>query len=227
MAMTRTRAATIRAAPRRKLPRAERETQMLDIAAQAFGTHGFHAASMDEIARACGVTKPMLYAYFTSKEGLYLATVERAGRYLVGAIEALLAEPEPLARLQKGAELLLRFIERDRHGWSVLFAEGLGDQPVARRVADYRGRIAQAAAVTLAEARGSAVPDAAAIGAALPHAVGMLGAGEALARWWLTQPAMSFETVRAATDDIVAAVLESYRRRRPLPRAARTPGRPA
>lgn len=221
MAMSRTRAASTRPARPRKLPRAERERQMLDIAAQSFGQRGFHAASMDEIARACGVTKPMLYAYFSSKEGLYLATVERAGQYLVGAVEALFEEPDPLTRLKRGAELLLRFMDRDRHGWAVLFAEGLGDQPVARRVADYRGRIARAAALTLASSRPGPA-DAAAVRAAEPYAVGLLGAGEALARWWLTQSGGAFDTVRGVTDALVESIFETYRRQAPPPRAPRT-----
>lgn len=206
------RAASTRSPRRRKLPRAEREKQMLDIAAQAFGRHGFHAASMDEIARACGVTKPMLYAYFSSKEGLYLATVERAGRYVVGAVEALLAEPDPLTRLRQGAALLLQFIDRDRHGWAVLFAEGLGDRPVARRVAGYRSRIAQAAALTLAEAGQGRKAAAAAVRAAEPYAVGLLGAGEALARWWLNQRDVPLATVHRLTDAMVEAIFMAYQR---------------
>ena len=57
------------------MPRAEREQRMLDAAGRAFARDGYHAASMDEIARAAGISKPMLYNYFGSKEGLYVAYV--------------------------------------------------------------------------------------------------------------------------------------------------------
>jgi AcrR family transcriptional regulator len=201
-------AATTRPAGRRKLPRAEREKQMLEIAAQVFGRRGFHAASMDEIARTCGLTKPMLYAYFGSKEGLYLATVDRAGRRLVAAVKDVLAERDPLTRLRRGTEVLLGFIDRDRHGWRVLFSEGLGEGPVAARVALYRTQIVQLAAVTLAAARGESGP--AAVRRAEPYAVGLLGAGEAVARWWLTQGDLPLARARAVTEELVTAIHDRY-----------------
>ncbi|TMK38605.1 MAG: helix-turn-helix transcriptional regulator [Actinobacteria bacterium] len=53
---------------------------MLDVADAVFAERGYHGASMDDIARRVGVTKPMLYNYFGSKQGLYLAGVQRADR---------------------------------------------------------------------------------------------------------------------------------------------------
>lgn len=219
--MTRSpRAASARAAPRRKLPRAERERQMLDIAAQVFGRRGFHAAAMDEIARACGVTKPMLYAYFQSKEGLYLATVDRMGHALVSAVQALLQEPDPRKRLQQGVDVILRFIEKDSHAWSVLYAEGLGEGPVARHVAGYRERIVELAARTLAEAS----PGFATARSAEPYAVGLLGAGEALARWWLAHRKVPFAALQALTRQLADGVLTAYQLGAPKPAAVTKPG---
>ena len=195
-----------RKARRRKLPRADRERQMLRVAAGVFGRRGYHAASMDEIARRCGVTKPMLYAYFGSKDGLYLATVDRMGQSLVAAVEQLLAEPDARRRLSRGVDVVLEFIERDRHGWAVLYAEGLGEGPVAKHVARYREAIVQAAAVTLADA----VPGRAARDAE-PYAVGLLGAGEALARWWLGRERLPFKSVQAVTHRLADAALAAYR----------------
>jgi len=161
---------------------------MLDHAARVFGRRGFHAAAMDEIARACGVTKPMLYAYFDSKEGL-------------------LEEPDPRVRLQRGVDAILQLIDRDRHGWSVLYAEGLGEGPVARHVAAYRERIVALAALTLAEA----IPGFATAAKAEPYAVALLGAGEAVARWWLAQRAVPLAAVQAITRQLADAVLGAYR----------------
>lgn len=191
---------------RRKLPRADRERQMLEVAAGVFGRRGYHAASMDEIARRCGVTKPMLYAYFGSKDGLYLATVDRMGTHLVSRVEQLLAERDARQRLRQGVDVILDFIHRDRHGWAVLYAEGLGEGPVARRVSRYRDAIVQAAAATLADA----VPGRGAKHA-LPYAVGLLGAGEALARWWLDHGRVPFPAVQAITHELAEAALAAYR----------------
>src|SRR2546428_13985678 len=75
-----------RGAPGRpRVPRAQRERAMLRAAADVFGERGYHGASMDEIAARAGITKPMLYSYFDSKEGLFAACGEAAA--------ALLTEP--------------------------------------------------------------------------------------------------------------------------------------
>ena len=67
----------------RGMPREQRERLILDVAGQVFARAGYESASMDEIAEEAGVSKPMLYAYFRSKEGLYLAYIERAGGELI------------------------------------------------------------------------------------------------------------------------------------------------
>jgi AcrR family transcriptional regulator len=195
-----------RKARRRKLPRADRERQMLQAAARIFARRGYHAASMDDIARDCGVTKPMLYAYFGSKDGLYLATVDRMGSAVVAAVEHLLGERDAGRRLRLGVDVILQFIQQDRHGWAVLYAEGLGEGPVAKHVASYRDRIVHAAAVTLADA----VPGRT-LRQAEPYAVGLLGAGEAIARWWLGRDRVPFASVQAVTHELVDAALAAFR----------------
>ena len=71
---------------RTRMPRAEREAQMLQVAERVFGARGFQAATMDEIAEQVGVTKPLIYDYFGSKEGLFAATIERARHQLLAAV---------------------------------------------------------------------------------------------------------------------------------------------
>ncbi len=60
-----------------RLPRAEREQQILDVAHALFAERGYGAVTMDEVAAEVGVTKPLLYNYFGNKERLFLACVER------------------------------------------------------------------------------------------------------------------------------------------------------
>ena len=68
--------ATQRRTPKRRragsrgVPRTVREPQILEVAGRVFAARGYHAASMEEIAGQAGVTKPLVYAYFGSKEGL-------------------------------------------------------------------------------------------------------------------------------------------------------------
>src|ERR1700743_1070403 len=72
-----------RRAGTRGMPRPLREQLILRVAGQVFADGGYERASMDRIASLAGVSKPMLYAYFGSKEGLYLPSVERPGGELV------------------------------------------------------------------------------------------------------------------------------------------------
>ena len=59
-----------------RMPRAQRRAQLLDLATQVFTDKGFQATSMDDIAAAAGVTKPVLYQHFESKETLYVEVLD-------------------------------------------------------------------------------------------------------------------------------------------------------
>jgi len=171
------------------MPRAERERLILDIAGQVFAQDGYHAAAMDEIARQAGISKPMLYAYFVSKEGLYLAYIERTGQELVDRLQGSLAEPDPLVRVQGRVEEFLRFVEEHRDGWRVLFNEASSSRPVAEQVAELRERIAEALSRLIgAGIAGHGTLDDTTV-AVVAHAI--VGAGESLANWWLEHPDVS------------------------------------
>lgn len=185
------------AEPRRRLPRAERERQMLDVAARVFAARGFHAATMDEIAAEVGVTKPMLYAYFGSKEGLYLESVDRAGADLLDRLRgAASADLPPDRRLWAGVLAFLQFVEEHRAGWSVLYNEmASSGGPFAERVAEFRRAIALLIDAVLREAGDGMDPAEGVTGSAEPLAHALVGAGESLANWWLAHPEASREQV--------------------------------
>jgi AcrR family transcriptional regulator len=169
-----------------RLPRAERERQMLAEARTLFAERGFAAVTMDEVAARVGVTKPLLYTYFGNKEGLYLACMEPAGEALVSTVaEAVRDTASPADALRAGVHAFFAFVDADRSAWRVLFDDTLpaGAEP-ARRAAEQRDRlVALVAAAQLARLpagrRAAAQPRTEALSAAL------LGAAEALARWWL------------------------------------------
>ena len=66
-----------KARPKRRLPGAERRELILESAGRQFGERGYAHTSLDEIAAAAGVTKPILYRHFESKKACYLALLER------------------------------------------------------------------------------------------------------------------------------------------------------
>src|SRR5256885_9071597 len=111
-----------------KVPRAIREPHMLEMAGRVFAARGFNEASMDEIAEAAGISKPMLYSYFGSKEGLYFAYVDQAYRELISAIDEAVAGagPDPEQQLREGTLAYYGYVGEHRHAFRVLFRE-MGD----------------------------------------------------------------------------------------------------
>ena len=69
-----------------RLSATARREQILDVALEVFGRAGFHGASMNDVADAAGVTKPVLYQHFDSKRELYRALLEEVGSRLLSAI---------------------------------------------------------------------------------------------------------------------------------------------
>ncbi len=94
---------------------------MLAVAEQVFAERGYRDASMDEIAGRVGVTKPMLYAYFGSKEGLLLATIVKFGTDLTAHITAAVADAvSPRQMLWRGVHAYHEFVAGHEQGWAVV-----------------------------------------------------------------------------------------------------------
>ena len=89
--------------------RADRMEQTLLAAHALFAERGYAAVTMDEIAAAVGVTKPLLYNYFGNKERLYIACMERAGDALTATVaEAVGDTRQPRRRARRRRPRLLR-----------------------------------------------------------------------------------------------------------------------
>jgi AcrR family transcriptional regulator len=180
------------AAVRSRLSRSDRMEQTLEVAHGLFAERGYADVTMDEIAAAVGVTKPLLYNYFGNKERLYIACMEQAGDSLTKTVGAAIAGTDsPGDALGAGVRAFFAFLDSDRAAWAVLFDETLPvSGEVADRVASYRDQIvalvSESLLAQLPEARrGAARVEIEALSAAL------LGAAEELARWWLRTEAIS------------------------------------
>ena len=68
---------------------------MLEAASGLFGTSGYDAVQMDDVARAAGVGKPTLYRYFGSKEELFLEVLGEVLQQLELRLEEVAARPLP------------------------------------------------------------------------------------------------------------------------------------
>jgi AcrR family transcriptional regulator len=183
---------------------------MLAVAGEVFAERGFHVASMDEIADRADISKPMLYAYFGSKEGLYSAYIGRVGSDLLAAMDAAV-DPSlsPGRQVLASMTAFLGFVDEHRAGWSVLqreLASGAGGA-VAADVARVRAAIVKRMAALLATELDEVLADA------LAH--GFVGAGESLATWWLDHPEATREEMAARIMEVgwigVGGVLEGRR----------------
>jgi AcrR family transcriptional regulator len=184
------------------MPRERREQLILNVAGGVFAGEGYYLASMDAIADLADVSKPMLYAYFGSKEGLYLAYIERAGGELLDRLEnAAPPESDPAAALRARITEFLAFVEEHGDGWKVLFGEVASTRPFAERVAELRERIVQVIRRLIDDANLHFPPPAP---DAIAHA--LVGAGESLANWWLDHPEVAREQVADWYFGVVQAV---------------------
>src|SRR6188472_3889929 len=208
------------AAPRTRLAREERMEQTLSAAHSLFAERGYADVTMDEVAAAVGVTKPLLYNYFGNKERLYIACMERSGDALVRTILETVGDASgPSEALNEGLRAFFAFLDADRDAWAVLFDETLPHSgEVADRVAEYRGRLISLVAESLlaelpAKQRDAAQIEVEALSAAL------LGAAEALARWWLRTEA----TTASEAAELLIATIEPGLRLRSTPSAKSRP----
>jgi AcrR family transcriptional regulator len=127
-------------AKRKRMPRAERMRQMIEVAEQVFSARGYAAASMDEIAELVGVSKPMLYEYFNSKEGLLLACIRQSRATLREVTEqATVGATSAEDALRRGLLAFFVFIRERRQAWSLLRHEMvLIGTPAAEEVEETR-----------------------------------------------------------------------------------------
>jgi AcrR family transcriptional regulator len=182
--------------PHGRVPRAVREEQLLEEAEKVFAMQGYQGTSIEDIARAAGITRPVVYDHFGSKENIYLACVRRARAELERLFdEAATKSDDPRDRLWSGINAYLEFVERHGRAWDVLFGQGgavtgaAGEELLRQRFATV-DRIAQlfksfAAGVT------SRVDETAI--QAFAHALS--GSGEQLAKWWRQNPHLTREQV--------------------------------
>ncbi len=117
-----------------RVPRPVRERQLVELGEQLFAERGFAKASMDELARRAGVTKPVIYELFQSKEGLFRACLEGLALRLAQQIaEAARAEHDPEARVRAGGLAFLRFASENRVAYELLYEGRFSDAAVSVR----------------------------------------------------------------------------------------------
>ena len=166
---------------RGRLPGPERREQLLDVAGERFAELGFHALSMEAIAEAAGVSKPVLYQHFPSKRALYVAVVEDAVAEVQRQItQALEGTTDNRERVEGAVQAFFGFVEDPR--FRLLFSTAdSADAEIAGLVDGTHHTVAEAVAKLIAADAGLSQPGAELL------ATGVRGLAIAGAQWWVEQ----------------------------------------
>jgi AcrR family transcriptional regulator len=129
-----------------RLPAPARREQLLANALEVFARQGFHGTSMNDVAEAAGVTKPVLYQHFASKRELYLALLDDAGRQLLDAIATATAGAlDGRAQTEAGFTAYFEWVADDHDAFLLLFGSGARrDEEFAEAVRKVEEAIAEA-----------------------------------------------------------------------------------
>ena len=164
-----------------RLPRGARRLQLLRAAQEVFVAQGFHAAAMDDIAVAAGVSKPVLYQHFPGKRELYLALLEQQVGELTERMRAAMSGTDDnRTRVDGAVGAYFDFVDADGEAFRLVFESDLRNDDEVRRIVDAgtRGCVEAIAEVIAAD---TGVDQE----RALLLASGMIGLAETSARWWL------------------------------------------
>jgi AcrR family transcriptional regulator len=185
-----------------RVPRAVRERQLVELAERMFAERGYARTSMEEVARRAGVTKPVVYELFESKDGLFRACVDRAIEGMAASIAAAVrSETEPEERLRAGGLAFLRFARDNQVAWDLMAMQGrFADQ--AQTVRRSQAQLIRALMEELAPA-GTDPRELEAVAYAVNSAY------EGAAQWMWEHPDVPVEEL---ADWIVALLLPGLRR---------------
>jgi AcrR family transcriptional regulator len=166
----------------------ERREALLHAAERVFADRGFDQARLEDIARATGVTKAIVYRHFPSKEELFLAVVQEACGRLEAAIDATLAVPAPAEiLLSRTVRVFFDFVAEHEPAFALLASRAPGTEAAVSAADVARDRIVRSIA------RGFAIEQPQMAGDFSPQdwdrivegvVRAIVGGCEAMATWW-------------------------------------------
>ena len=143
-----------------------RREQLLDVTKRIVAEHGFHAVSIEAVAREAGITRPVVYGHFADLNALLRALVDREGERALAQLAAFLptdlAEGDAREKLLAGMRGYLEAVQGDPATWRLVLMPPEGAPEVLReRVAQGRAAVvaALAAVVGAAGTGGQESPD--------------------------------------------------------------------
>lgn len=193
--------------PGKRVPRDVRRAQIIELAAELFAERGYQGASMGELARRAGISKPVIYDLIGSKEDVYRASTETVVLEAGELIAAAVAQHEDIrAQLRAAALAAFRFAAKHERASAALFGSD------AAQFADeigwmrrQRGEMLAGLLAAEGARRGRAVDPRRM--QAIGHLLG--GAFESIALWWREHPDVPAETLADWFADLVGPGVEA------------------
>ena len=145
-------------ATKRRMRAPERRAQIIDVARKVFGRAGFHRVSMDDVAREAGVTKPILYDHFSSKEELYVALLDADAHALEDRVRNEIANARGnRERIRNSFQAYFDFVDEHAGGFRLFMQETMGGEALFQsKVNKVRDRIQAAVSdVIVRESQGT------------------------------------------------------------------------
>ncbi|MDG9719576.1 helix-turn-helix domain containing protein [Streptomyces sp. DH24] len=165
-----------------------RRAELIAIGRKLFADTSYDALSMDDIARHAHVAKGLIYYYFQSKRGYYLAIIQDAVAGLV-ALAASGVELPATDRVYRTIDSYLRYAEHNQAAYRAIVSGGVGFDAEVHAIRD---GVREAIVATIAEGaygRRDIAP---------PARMGLLGwvcAVEGATLDWIDRPALPRETM--------------------------------
>lgn len=164
--------------------RETRRAELVAAAVAAIDEHG-SGASIAQIAASAGVSKPVLYRYFTDKDDLYRAVGQWSAEQVIDQLVPVLTGKGPLRdRVYAGCEAYIAVVAEHPQVFLLLVEHRSADDPLA----DGKDQIATTFAKLMGDTLRRLGVDA---GGAEPWAHGLIGMGLSVGEWWLRRDIMS------------------------------------
>jgi AcrR family transcriptional regulator len=188
------------------VPRFEREQQIIAAAVGEFGARGYSGASVVAIARQTGISKPLIYQYFGSKDGLYLACLQAVGDGLLARLRAAeLDVDDTVASRIHPLRAVFLALEPQPDAWRLLFDTSMPRTgEIAGAAHGYRSainKLATQGSRRFLQVRGlrggldaSALADI------------WTGVVDSAVRWWLAHPDESAQDMIARCERLLGAI---------------------
>ena len=127
---------------------------ILDAALEVFSANGYAGTTMQSVADAAGVTKPVVYDCFANRDELLLALLAREEQHLViSIVSALPADPSvgtPEEHVLEGVTAFLTAVSKQPQSWRIVFGAQYGAAPVvSERVRAARAFLVESLRLTL------------------------------------------------------------------------------